>query len=47
MVVTLSNRGKVIFLEMEKFQRWIVGRDIEWAHHVDIFDLLDAQLNPI
>ncbi len=47
MVVIFSNKGKIIFLEMEKFQRWIIGRDIEWACHLDIFCLLDMQLSLI
>jgi hypothetical protein len=40
MVMTLSGRGKIILLEMEKFQRWIVRRDVEWVQHIDIFNLL-------
>jgi hypothetical protein len=32
---------------MEKIQRWIDGRDLEWARHVGIFYLLDMQLNLI
>ncbi len=31
MVVTFFNRGKIIFLEMEKFQKWTTNRDLEWA----------------
>jgi len=31
MVVTIFDRRKIIFSEMEKFQRWIVNRDLEWA----------------
>ncbi len=28
MVITLSSKCKIIFAEMDKFQRWIVGRDV-------------------
>jgi len=31
MVVTIFDRRKIIFSEMEKFQRWIINRDFEWA----------------
>jgi hypothetical protein len=47
MVVTIFDKRKIIFLKMEKIQRWIDGRDLEWARHVGIFYLLDMQLNLI
>lgn len=28
MVVTLRGRGKVIFSKMDKFERWVGGRDV-------------------
>jgi hypothetical protein len=31
MVVIFFYRGKIIFLEMEKFQWWIAKRDMEWV----------------
>ncbi len=40
MVVILFGKGKIIFSEMEKFQRWIVRRDLKWAWHVNVFSLL-------
>jgi hypothetical protein len=27
-VVTLRGRSKVVFIEMDKFERWVKGRDI-------------------
>jgi hypothetical protein len=47
MVVTLSSRGKIIFLEMENFQRLTIGKDLEWAWHINVCSLLDVQLSPI
>jgi hypothetical protein len=47
MVVIISSKGKIIFLEMEKFQRWTTSRDLEWVLQVSIFDLLDVQLSMI
>ncbi len=37
MVLTFFGEGNIILLKMDKFQQWIVGRDVEWAKHVDIF----------
>jgi hypothetical protein len=31
MLVILSSRGKIIFSEMEKFQRWMTNRDLKWS----------------
>jgi len=31
MVVIFFNRGNIIFLQMEKFQKWTTNRDLEWA----------------
>jgi hypothetical protein len=45
--VTFSGNGKIIFLEMDEFQQWIVGKDVEWAKHVGVFNLLNIQLNLI
>jgi hypothetical protein len=47
MVVTLSSKGKIIFSEMENFQRWTIGKDLEQAWHVGVSSLLDMNLNPI
>jgi hypothetical protein len=47
MVVTLSSRGKIIFSKMEKFQRLTIGKDLEWAWHINVYSLLDVQLSPI
>ncbi len=27
-LVSLRGRGKVVFIEMDNFQRWVVGRDV-------------------
>jgi hypothetical protein len=29
-VVFLRGRGKVVFFEMDKFERWVRGRDVHW-----------------
>jgi hypothetical protein len=29
-VVSLRGRGKVVFSEMDKFERWAKGRDVHW-----------------
>jgi hypothetical protein len=42
MVVTFSGKGRIIFLEMDKIQWWIAGRDVEWAKHVGIFGLFSV-----
>jgi len=47
MVVTLSSKGKIIFAKMDKLQRWIVERDVEWVKHVGIFVLFNIQLSLI
>lgn len=47
MFVILFNRGKIYFSEMEKFQRWIIRRDLKWVWHVNVFSLLDIQLSLI
>jgi hypothetical protein len=47
MVVTIFDKGKIIFLEMEKFQRWIIGRNLGWARHINVSNLLNMQLSPI
>jgi hypothetical protein len=47
MVVILSDKGKIIFSEMKKFQQWIVGRNVEWAQNVYVFSLLGMQLSLI
>ncbi len=47
MVMIISGRKKMIFSEMEKFQRWTTNRDLEWAWDVDVFGLLDVQLSLI
>jgi hypothetical protein len=47
MVATLSNKGNIIFLEMKKFQQWIVGRNVEWARNINAFGLLGMQLSLI
>ncbi len=47
MFVILFNRGKIYFSKMKKFQRWIIGRDLKWVWHVDVFSLLDIQLSLI
>jgi len=38
---------KVIFTEMDKLQRWIVGRDVAWAKQIGIGGLLSLELTPI
>jgi hypothetical protein len=47
MVVTLFGRKKIIFSNMEKFQRWTTDRDLEWARHVNISNLLNVYLSLI
>lgn len=47
MVVIFSGKEKINFSEMEKFQWWIVGKDVEWAKHVAIFSLFNIYLNLI
>ncbi len=47
MVVIISSKGKIIFSKMEKIQRWIVDKELEWAWHIDVSSLLDMELNPI
>ncbi len=47
MVVIISGKGRISFSKMEKFQWWIVGKDVEWAKHVNNFSLLSIQLSPI
>jgi hypothetical protein len=47
LVVLLSNRGKIIFSEMEKFQWWITEIDVEWVQHIDVSSLLGVELSPI
>jgi hypothetical protein len=32
---------------MEKFQWWIIEKNVEWVQHIDVSDLLGMQLNPI
>ncbi len=34
--MTSFGRSKIIFLEMEKFQKWKTSRDLEWAWHVNL-----------
>jgi hypothetical protein len=47
MVVTFFGKGKIIFAKMDKFQRWIAGKDVEWAKHVSIFGLFNIQFSPV
>jgi hypothetical protein len=47
MVVTFFGKGRIIFLQMDKFQWWIIRKDVEWAKHVVIFDIFSVQLNLI
>lgn len=35
------------FLGMEKFQTWIVSRDLKWTQQARVFNLLDAELSLI
>jgi hypothetical protein len=37
----LYDKGKIIFLEMKKFQQWIVRRNVEWAWNTNGFGLLN------
>lgn len=32
---------------MDKFQKWIARKDVEWVKHVGIFYLFNIQLSPI
>jgi hypothetical protein len=41
--VSISNK-KVIFIEMDKLQRWIVGRDVAWAKQIGVGGLLSLEL---
>ncbi len=47
MVMIFFGKGKIIFLKMNKFQQWIIGKDVEWAKHVGVFSLLNIQLSLI
>jgi hypothetical protein len=31
MLMTLKGRGKVVFIEMDKFERWMGGRNVHLA----------------
>ncbi len=47
MIVTLRGRGKVIFAKMDKFERRVGGRDVQWAKQVGVFDFFNIWLTPI
>jgi hypothetical protein len=47
MVVTLSNNGNIIFAKMNKFQRWIVERNVEWVKHVNVFNITLSFIQPL
>jgi hypothetical protein len=40
MVMTIFGKWKNIFLEMDKFQWWIVEKDVEWVKNVGVLGLL-------
>jgi hypothetical protein len=43
----LRGKGKVIFTKMDKFERWVKGRDFHWAKQVGVFSFLNIWLTPI
>lgn len=47
MLVTLRGRSKVVFTEMDKFERWVRGRVVHWAKQVGVFAFLYIQLTLI
>jgi hypothetical protein len=46
-LVTLRGRGKVVFIKMDKFERWVRGRDVHSAKHVRVFYFFNIRLTPI
>lgn len=46
-VIFFSDRWKIIFLEMEKFQWWITKRYLDWVWYVNVSSLLSVRLSPI
>lgn len=45
--MTIYGQCKIVFIEMDKFQQWIVRKDAQWANQVGISGLLNMQLMPI
>lgn len=46
-VVSLRSRGKIVFSEMDKFERWMRGRDVCQEKQVGIFGFLNIWFTPI
>jgi hypothetical protein len=47
LLLTLKGRGKVVFTEMDKFERWVKRRDFHLAKQVGVFNFLSIWLTPI
>jgi hypothetical protein len=41
MLMTLKGRGKIVFTQMDKFERWVRRRDVHWAKHVGVFGFIN------
>jgi hypothetical protein len=40
MIMTIFGKCKIVFIEMDKFQQWIVKKDALWENQVGVFSLL-------
>ncbi len=41
MLMTLKGRGKIVFTQMDKFERWVRGRYVHWAKLIGVFGFIN------
>jgi hypothetical protein len=47
MVINLFNRRKFVFIEINKFQKWMVNKDVTWAKQIGLSSLATLKLSLI
>jgi hypothetical protein len=46
-IVSFSNGCRLMFSDMDKFQCWVVTKDVTWAKTIRLSDLTTFKLTPI